>query len=140
MGETASEKADRLLRDLFALMHIAHKGGLETVAEMIAANLVNRDDALKAQDSLLAIRAAFKREERAALLERALTLMIVRALEAGDCPHVISVGAECPHDSMEQPERKVCEECFRDWALKQAKEDDNGNSTIRDKGADDALP
>lgn len=99
MSETAQEKADRAVADVQCpIMHPARARGIAS------------------------IRDTFQRAEEAEVLDKALTVMIVRAQEAGDCPHVISLGDECPHDSMGQPEDSVCQECFRDWALAQAKE------------------
>jgi len=59
--------------------------------------------------------------EQADLLDRAVSLLIVRQLEAGDCPH-----ERCPHDPFLRPDREfgdtVCEECWRQAILSEAKQ------------------
>jgi len=93
VSETAGEKADKFFADIFLFAYKAGEAGLQTTAEMIAAKVLTRDEALKVRDVLAPIRAAFVRAERVGLLERALlalsgvtaTLAYRAELTAEDC-------------------------------------------------------
>ena len=116
VSETAGEKADKFFADIFLFAYKAGEAGLQTTAEMIAAKVLTRDEALKVRDVLAPIRAAFVRAAEADLLERALGVVCFEG-----CPPGRHWEVECM--------RRGCWECRRDWALAeaalQAKEDDD---------------